>query len=132
MFNDVLLYMPKGKPFPATNLTAVSVSHRHIIISFRPGLDEGFSQTITLQYSTDSDDFRDAASEQYNLDFHGHRELELRGLESNVVYSIRLVSDSECPEGTPPTSDVITVTTRGKFSTMMQLMHCDVLCLHLH
>ena len=109
--------MPKGKPFPATNLTAVSVSHRHVIVSFLAGLDGGFSQTITLQYRTDSDDFRDSEFEQYNFDFHGLGELELRGLESNVVYSIRLVSDSECPEGTPPTSDVITVTTRGKHKT---------------
>ena len=108
---------PKGKPFPATNLTAVSVSHRHIIISFLPDLDGGFSQTITLQYSTNSDDFRDAEFEQYSLDFHGLGELELCGLESNMIYFIRLASDSECPEGTPPTSDVITVTTRGKHKT---------------
>ena len=92
----------------------MSVSHRHIIISFLPGADGGFSQTITLQYSTDSDDFRDAEFEQHNLNYQGRDELELRGLESSTAYSIRLVSDSECPEGTPPASDVITVTTRGK------------------
>ena len=108
--------MLKGKPFRATDLAAVSVSHRHIIVSFLTGLDGGFSQTITCQYRTGSDDFRDADFEQYNLNFQGLDELEVRGLESNTAYSIRLVSDSECPEGTPPTSEVITITTRGMYA----------------
>ena len=103
-----------GKPLPGTDLMTVSVSHRHIIISFLTGADGGFSQTITLQYRTSSEDFRDADLKQYNLNYQGRDELELRGLGSNTAYSIRLVSDSECPDGTPPTSDVITVTTRGK------------------
>ena len=107
----------QGKPLPATNLTAVSVSHRHIIISFLTGLDGGFRQTITCQYRTGSDDFRDAGSAQYSLNDHGRDELELLSLESDTTYSIHLVSDSECPDGTPPTSDVITVTTRGKHMT---------------
>ena len=92
---------------------AVSISYRHIIISFVLGADGGFSQTITLQYGAGSDDLRDVSSEQYSLNDQGRDELELLSLESGTTYSIRLVSDSECPDGTPPTSDVITVTTRG-------------------
>ena len=93
----------------------MSVSHRHIIISFLPGLDGGYSQTITCQYRTGSDDFREANSRQYALGYLDYTELTVSdALDADTAYSIRLVSDNEYPEGRAAESDVITVTTRGK------------------
>ena len=113
-------FFPLGKPLHATNLTAVSVSHRHIIVSFRPGLDGGFSQTITCQYRTGSENFRDAVSRQYQFGSHDFAEFLVSDvLEPVTGYSIRLVSDNDYPVGRAAVSDVITVTTRGNLHTFM-------------
>ena len=104
----------QGKPLPATNLTAVSVSHRHIIISFRTGLDGGFSQTITGQYRTGSGNFHYGISRQFDVGFLDMAEfLVSEELEPVTAYSIRLVSDNDHTAGRAAESDVITVTTRG-------------------
>ena len=123
---------PKGKPFPATNLTAVSVSHRHIIISFRPGLDGGFSQTITCHYITESGDLSDTPSRQYPVGHLEYTELLVSDeLEPATVYSIRLVSDNNYPEGQAAESDVITVTTRSEQFTFRYLP-CWLTMHHVH
>ena len=104
-----------GKPFPAANVTVVSVSHRQIIVSFRPGDDQGFSQTITCQYSTDSADFSDASSGQYSLNYRGEEELAIENLEPSTTYFVRLESDSACDEGRAIFSDVLLVNTRSTY-----------------
>ena len=94
----------------------MSVSHRHIIIAFRPGLDGGFSQTITCQYRTGSGSFVEAVSERYGLGFLNFAEILVsEDLEPATTYSIRLVSDNEYPEGQAVVSGVITATTRSEY-----------------
>ena len=107
--------MSPGKPLPATNLTAVSVSHRHIIISFLTGLDGGFRQTITGQYRTGSDDFIEGTSVQHEMGYLNFSEILVSdNLEPSTTYTIRLVSDNEHTEGLAAVSGDITVTTRGE------------------
>ena len=92
----------------------MSVSHRHIIVLFRPGLDGGFSQIITCQYRTSSEDFRDVISRQFDVGYLGQAEFVVsEDLEPNTGFYIRLVSDNDYLEGRAAESDVITVTTRG-------------------
>ena len=79
------------------------------------GLDGGFNQTITCQYRTGSEGYRDATSSQYELGFLSTVEfLVSEDLQPVTAYSIRLISDNEYPDGRATESDVITVTTRGK------------------
>ena len=116
----------QGKPLPATNLTAVSVSHRHIIISFRTGLDGGFSQTITGQYRTGSGNFHDGISRQFDVGFLDMAEfLVSEELEPVTAYSIRLVSDNDHTAGRAAESDVITIRTRGN---LLLPLRCSFAC----
>ena len=91
----------------------MSVSYRHIIVSFLPGHDGGFSQTITCKYGEDGADDKVAMARQYELGHHRAEECMIADLEANTKYYIFLESDSDCTEGTAAQSQVIFVTTRG-------------------
>ena len=101
---------------PATSITAVSISHRHIIISFLTGDDGGFSQTITCQFRTGNDGaFINTDSRQFEVGYFGREELVVaEDLEPITNYSVRLKSDSDCSEGSVRVSNVTTLTTKGK------------------
>ena len=91
----------------------MSVSYRHIIASFVPGDDGGFSQTITCKYREAGADDRVAMTRQYELGHNGAAECMIADLKANTKYYIFLESDSDCTEGTATRSQVIAVTTRG-------------------
>ena len=108
---------------PASILNALSISHRHVIISFQTGFDGGYSQTITVEYRTGSGAFTAGSSKTYALGFFSSDELLVSdNFQAETQYEIRLVSDNQHPVGAAAISDVITVTTRG------DMLMCNPVC----
>ena len=110
--------MDKGKPEAPNDVHEASVSSRAIVLSFVPGLDGGFSQTITAHYRRTGDD--DAQYSQYETHFvdpEQDRVYELRlsgsGFQSGRSYDIFLQADNSHTEGEASQSPTITVSMPG-------------------
>ena len=104
----------------ATQLTSVSVSHREIIISFTPGVDGGFPQTVSTELSVTSSDESFVSYNRMTLGLSNVSRVEMivaRNLSASTGYNIRVKSDNAF-EGDAVNSQQIVVTTRGKLQIL--------------
>ena len=111
------LVLTLGKPYPATDLQAVSVSYREVVISFTPGESGGRPQTITCEYrNIDSNVYVAGPSQHFAVDYQGSSEMTIASsLLPTTEYLVTLVSDNDVVEGEPSYSERLRVHTRGWF-----------------
>ena len=105
-----------GKPEAPREFHEASASSRAIVVSFVPGLDGGYPQSITTHYRRTGD----ADYSQYETDFvdpQQDREYELRlsgsDFQSGGSYEIYLQADNDHTDGEASQSQTITVTMPG-------------------
>ena len=117
---EALSLLP-GKPYPATELQAVSVSYREVVISFTPGSSGGRPQTITCEYrNLDSNVYLTGPSRQYPVDYYRTSEISISDdLTPNTEYLVALVSDNDVTSGRPSYSQQFAVATRGLMETRL-------------
>ena len=103
------------------------MSHREIVISFRPGDDGGLEQTVTCEYAReDSASFTSSVSQQYPVGSHETDEFVVsRDLAANTIYVIRLASNNSFQTGEAAVSDVLVVQTRGTCQPYFRNIHVE-------
>ena len=116
-------------------MSEASVSSIGIVVSFIPGFDGGYPQTITAHFKRSDDDQYVQYSREEFVDPQQDSEYEFRfdgaGFQSGETYEIFLRADNDHPDGQATESSPIMITMPGNHHIiyLLFLYYLIILCI---